>query len=295
MKRNDGSDGAFFGGDPRRIPHLTNFTRMVRRQPERAWRSQHGQWSLDYHVEAAGEFSLDRRHWCRREPRTANLYAAGRVYWERSAPADIPFQETYLTFAIADSRDLNPLVAAGNGFARFLDPEGLLAAAFGRLPAGDSQVRAWRGQSALYDILELLLAAQPLSGEDRLVAAGTAPPAHRFAERAEDYVRAHYHEPLSLATMARAAGVSVSTLTHRYRTETGRTLIEYLIEYRLDIARGMLLKGASLKAVATNTGFYDEFHFSKAFKNYFGLPPRRYALQYTAGRQYGNPEGVPRA
>ena len=214
MKRSkDRANGVFFGGDWRRIPHLTNFTQLVCRQPERARCIHHQQWGLDYHVEAAGEYSLDRRHWRRRKPHTANLYATGRIYWERSKPAHVPFQETYLTFSIADSCDLDPLVAAGNGFARFLDPEGLLAAAFQRLAQHDGPIRAWRGQAALYDILSLLLSTQPLTGEDRLVAAGTPPSAHPFAERIEEYVRAHYHEPLSLAAMARVAGVSLSTLT----------------------------------------------------------------------------------
>jgi transcriptional regulator GlxA family with amidase domain len=103
-----------------------------------------------------------------------------------------------------------------------------------------------------------------------------------LVQRVEEHIQSAYHRPLTLAAMARAAGVSVSTLTHRYRLETGRTPIGRLMEHRLDVARGMLLKGASIKAVAAHTGFYDEFHLSKAFKRRFGLPPRRYARRRAA-------------
>ena len=278
-----GMDGVFFGGDRRRIPHLTNFTRMMRRVPERAKPRHHGQWGMDYHVEAAGDFSLDGRRWKPREARTAHLYAAGCAYWERSSPTDMPFPEMYLTFSIEDSHDLDPLVAAGMGFARFLDTEGLLAAAFARHVTYSEPEWPWQGQVTLYAILDLLLNSQPSTGADRLVTAGTAPEARRLTEYVEEHIRAHYHEQLSLEGIARAARVSVSTLTHRYRAETGYTPIGRLIEYRLDVARGMLIKGASLKAVAAHTGFYDEFHLSKAFKHRFGLPPRRYARQQGDG------------
>lgn len=272
------TERVFFGGDRGRIPYLTHFTRVVRRAPERAGRRrQDRQWSVDYHVGPAGEYSLDGRHWHAREAGTAHLYSPGRTYWERSAAADVPFQEMYVLFTVEDARELEGLVGE-RGFSRFLDPDGLLAAVFRRLSASETP-QAWRGQAALYELLDLLMRSRPLAGSDRLVSAGAPLGLAGLARRVEDEIRANYHRPLSLASMARAAGVSVSTLTHRYRTETGQAPIARLIEYRLDVARGMLLKGASLKAVAAQTGFYDEFHLSKAFKQRFGMPPRRYARE----------------
>lgn len=280
----DRDDRVFFGGDIRRIPRLINFTQMVRRAPDRGGRRlRHGQWGMDYHSAPAGEFSLDGRRWRPREAHTAHLYAAGRPYWERSTRADIPFPETYLIFTVEDPLELTPLVGPDR-FARFLDPEGLLGLLFAKLAASDGS-QAWRGQAAFYDILDLLLAARPLAGSDRLVSAGSAPVTRGLAQRIENQIRAEYHRPLTLEALARGAGVSVSTLTHRYRAETGHAPIARLIEYRLDVACGMLLKGASLKAVAAQTGFYDEFHLSKAFKQRFGLPPRRYARERNARTQ----------
>ncbi len=283
-KWDDNAGGVFFGGERSLIPHLMNSTRLVRRLPHRAHIRYPRQWSMDYHVEAAGEFSLDGHRWRPREAHTAHLYSAGCAYWERSTPADVPFHETYIIFSIEDSRDLDPLVGPGQGFSRFLDPEGLLAAAFAHLAGSGGATRSWRGQADFYAILDLLLAAQPMTGADRLITAGIPLPSRQLAEHVEAQIREHYHEPLTLIAMARKAGVSVSTLTHRYRVETGgRTPIGRLIEHRLDVARGMLLKGTSLKAVVAHTGFYDEFHLSKAFKRRFGFPPRRYTRLHAAG------------
>lgn len=274
----DNAGRVFFGDERRNIPYLTNFTRMVRRTPERGGRRlQYGQWSMDYHLESSGEFSLDGKHWRPREAHTAHLYANGRSYWERCSATEVPFPEMYLLFVVEESRELTGLTGNG-GFVRFLDPEERLAEHFIRLLQSDTS-HAWRGQATLYDILELLLAARTLAGSDRLITAGAEPPPPRLTQRVEEHIRAHYHRPLTLAAMARAAGVSVSTLTHRYRAETGQSPIGRLIEYRLDVARGMLLKGASLKAIAAQTGFYDEFHLSKAFRQRFGTPPRRYARE----------------
>lgn len=52
-------------------------------------------------------------------------------------------------------------------------------------------------------------------------------------------------------------------------------LRSYLRNLRLTKAREMLKNGQSVKETAQQAGFYDEFHFAKAFKKEFGFPPGR--------------------
>ena len=47
----------------------------------------------------------------------------------------------------------------------------------------------------------------------------------------------------------------------------------YLRRLRLEKARLLVERGLTLKEIAAETGFYDEFHLSKAFKQFFGVPP----------------------
>lgn len=261
-----------------RLPSLLNFTQVIRRTPEAGNRRMNRHWGLDYHFRRAGSFSLDGRAWLAREPGTAHLYAPGTPYWERSRPRELPFPETYMLFLAEREPALDALVAAGRGFARFRDEAGLLGRVFLRLLEADSGgSRLWKAQGALLEVLDALAGAKCLGRGEYAVSAGGEAPPETLAGRVDAFIRARYDGPLTLEEMARAAGVSRSTLTHRYAREAGATPFERLNEYRLDVARGKLLKGERSKEIAAHTGFYDEYHFAKAFKRRFGLPPREYA------------------
>jgi AraC-like DNA-binding protein len=70
--------------------------------------------------------------------------------------------------------------------------------------------------------------------------------------------------------------VSESSLNHRFKEETGISPIARLIEIRLEFAKSLLLKGEKLVNIADMTGFYDEYHLSKAFKKKFGISPKTF-------------------
>jgi AraC-like DNA-binding protein len=264
--------------DGRRLPRLLNFTHVVRRAPEAGNMRRNLHWGLDYHFRRAGEFSLDGKSWQDRVPATAHLYAPGTPYWERSSARELPFPETYIVFLAEKEPELEALVSGGGGFARFRDESGVLGAVFNRLLEGGSGGnRLWKAQGALFEIVDALVGGRAQGRGDYLLSAGGEAPPESLAARVDACIRARYDGPLTLEEMARAAGVSRSTLTHRYAREAGATPFARLNEYRLDVARGMLLKGERSKEIAAHTGFYDEYHFAKAFKRRFGLPPRQYA------------------
>jgi len=133
---------------------------------------------------------------------------------------------------------------------------------------------------------------KPGTGSRASYSLAAAPVVQRsLSERVDAHIREHYALRLTLEEIAQAMGVSRSTLTHRYRAETGTTPIARLCECRLEIARSMILRGETLKVVAANTGFYDEYHFSKAFRQRFGLSPRRYAREAARRRGVIRPNG----
>ncbi len=274
-------------GDQRtRLPVLVNFTHLLRRTPDKGSIRRNRHWAMDYHFRRAGEFSLDGQAWRPREARTAHLYSPGTDYWERSAARDLPFPETYALFLAEEAPDLEARVSAGRGFARFRDEAGLLGTVFTRMRhAGERGNRLWNMQGALYELLDCLIGARPAGPAEYVVAAEREAAPLTLAGQVDAIIRARYDQPLTLEELARAVGVSRSTLTHRYRAETGTTPFSRLLDHRLDVARGMVLKGERAKEVAAHTGFYDEYHFAKVFKRRFGLPPRRYARQSPAEPQ----------
>jgi AraC-like DNA-binding protein len=270
-----------------RLPRVVEFVNLVRRSGNArtaAVRLRKLLWGLDYHFQDAGEYSLDGRTWRRRERGTVHLYAPETRYWERWSDADTPFTETYIIFQADDIPELESAVSAGRGFARFVDSAGLVRGVFTELLEGAGRGREyWQAQSALYRVLSLLSSAEP-RGPGEYLLSGISPVPALLSERVDAHIREHYHERLTLEGIARAMGVSRSTLTHRYHGETGATPMARLTECRLNVAAGMILRGEPLKAIASHTGFYDEFHFSNAFRRRFGVPPRQYARREALGR-----------
>ncbi len=55
---------------------------------------------------------------------------------------------------------------------------------------------------------------------------------------------------------------------------------EFLIHQRLtNAAELMRLTDLPIKTVAAQCGYHNQFHFSQAFKKYYGLPPQEWRKQ----------------
>ncbi len=81
-------------------------------------------------------------------------------------------------------------------------------------------------------------------------------------------------ESLSVAQMAKAAGVSPSRLVQLFREQTGLTPADCRMRLRLEEARRRLLNTAvTVTTVAIDLGFSSNQHFAGKFRKYFGLSP----------------------
>ncbi len=80
--------------------------------------------------------------------------------------------------------------------------------------------------------------------------------------------------------LARAAALSRSTFYERFTRTLGVAPMEYLLGWRMQIARD-LLRGGGLRAseVAERVGYGSGSAFSVAFRRHVGLPPARYASE----------------
>lgn len=78
----------------------------------------------------------------------------------------------------------------------------------------------------------------------------------------------------SVTEMAQKMQCSEQYLRRLFLRYTGKTPKEYYLDARLDLAHSLLRQeGQSVGKVADILNFFDSFHFSKAFKRRFGLPP----------------------
>jgi AraC family transcriptional regulator len=99
----------------------------------------------------------------------------------------------------------------------------------------------------------------------------------RWLREAHSLIRSRFNESLKLSDISRVVGVHPVTLVREFRRYYHCTIGEMLRRERIEFAcREIVKPGAQLSDVATAAGFYDQSHFSKAFKRITGLSPGRF-------------------
>ncbi|HEY7403323.1 MAG TPA: AraC family transcriptional regulator [Candidatus Angelobacter sp.] len=97
-----------------------------------------------------------------------------------------------------------------------------------------------------------------------------------------EYVHAHFEDNLTLAQVARAAGVHPVYLGHIFRQEFGETLGEYLNRVRVHAAADRLVNSElPLSTIALDSGFYDQSHFTRIFRHFTGATPGAFRAGYS--------------
>lgn len=77
----------------------------------------------------------------------------------------------------------------------------------------------------------------------------------------------------TLESLAREVGVSRSALADRFASTVGQPPIQYLANWRMQLASRMLIDGSAVTEVATAVGYESEAAFSRSFKRIVGVPP----------------------
>lgn len=93
--------------------------------------------------------------------------------------------------------------------------------------------------------------------------------------KAMAYVKQHYMDPeLSLKTVCRYVAISISYFSTLFKSVTGKTIVEYIIEERMVKAKE-LLKLTEMRSyeIAHAVGYKDPQYFSSAFKKHIGCTP----------------------
>ncbi len=240
-------------------------------------------WVLDYELRDYGAVQVGstRAEWWRRPARAAHLYAPGTPYWEDTSALTGPRHSAWVLFTGGDQAGLTTLTEV-DGWARVLDPDGLLEALLlraARLGRGGGRAGFWSAQTVLCEVLAVLAEVEEVARPTWRVA--PAPGGSDLARRVDAYLAAHLAEPVTVADLAAQLHLSPSGLAHRYRAETGASPMAARQRMRIEQAKALLLKGQPLKAIATQLGFADPFHLSKAFKRVEGRSPRAWLRALT--------------
>lgn len=107
---------------------------------------------------------------------------------------------------------------------------------------------------------------------------GRAPRWSPLVSRAIAFVRENYDRQMTLESTASSLGISPNRLSRLFSEETGTGFSDYLIEYRIDKAKELLMiPGASIKHVSISCGYPDPNYFSRLFKKVTGLTPTAFS------------------
>lgn len=92
-------------------------------------------------------------------------------------------------------------------------------------------------------------------------------------ERLREFLLANLSEPVQLAQLASLCDLSPTQFQRHFKATTGITPYAWLTRLRLEQAMKLVKTKLPGTEVAHRVGFYDQAHFSKAFKQAFGISP----------------------
>ena len=182
-------------------------------------------------------------------------------------------------FLGCDIRPFNPLIATLPRVLHIRDRAGSTRgwlSQFVQVALAESRDQRPGAQSILARLSELMFVEavrrhlETLSAEETGWLAGVRDPAVGRALAAIHRQPAH---AWSLEDLAREAGASRSALADRFALLVGKPPMQYLTQWRMQLAAGFLARGEKVTNVAFDVGYESEAAFSRAFKKLTGQSP----------------------
>ncbi|BBP58970.1 AraC family transcriptional regulator [Pseudomonas sp. St316] len=175
--------------------------------------------------------------------------------WLRDLQRRIGFDESldFQGFATTHSRDVELFAALGRLYEQLVDDQ----------LAPDNKHAA--AEAFFIDLQQRL---NPAGRPDR--------GSHPSLMRAAQFIHDHCSEALKLQDICAAAQLSPSYLSRAFKRHYGMTPHAFLVNRRIQFARRQLREGKLIADVALDSGFADQAHFQRAFKQHLAATPGQY-------------------
>lgn len=236
-------------------------------------------WALDYDFSGGMKYRLGgKRNWKTRLVNSAHLYPPNTMYWEKADPKSAFMDSGWIVFEGEFDSELRAFTDK-HGYAVFKDPGSIIgslikqAARFGNQ---GEELGYWPVVSVLAEIIGKLQKATHEGDEFWHVGRKPTSRKEDLINEAELFISQNLSRNMTVEDIAGHLKISKSTLGHYYRDLTGKTPIQALLEARIAEAKSLLIQGLRLKGIAERTGFCDEYHLAKTFKNITGTTPGKF-------------------
>ena len=99
---------------------------------------------------------------------------------------------------------------------------------------------------------------------------------------AVDYMKQHFNKPIKLTEVAKLANMTEVSFSRFFKSRTGITFIDSLLELRLGHASRLLIDtNQSISEIAWNCGFNNLSNFNRIFKKKKGCTPQEFRENYS--------------
>lgn len=96
-----------------------------------------------------------------------------------------------------------------------------------------------------------------------------------YIKEALSFIEQNFQSDISVEDIAASCGLNRSYFGKIFRTTIGKTPQEFLINYRMTKAAELLkLTKLSIGDISNAVGYANQLHFSRAFKNVYGISPK---------------------
>ena len=245
---------------------------------DETWHQHPEEWVIDYSHEPGALCRTEFSKWRRRGDRMCHIYPPGRRY------ADCFENSVSISFVIfsGECEILRKLTANPDGFAQVYDPEAIIGTLLTEIfhtasTAGESGY--WQSSSKLLLLLDELSRLEPDPQSSCYTFTSHTRSSPPLGTIVLDYLKRNYFRHITVDALARHFSMSRSVLMHRFREETGESLIGALTRIRIEQSLPELLHGELLKNVAAHAGFGSEYYYSRIFAQRMGMPPSEWRRQ----------------
>ncbi|MBU5441328.1 helix-turn-helix domain-containing protein [Paenibacillus sp. MSJ-34] len=92
-----------------------------------------------------------------------------------------------------------------------------------------------------------------------------------------DFLEQHHCQKITLEMVAQQVSMNESYLCRLFKNETGKNIINYLNDYRMERARKLLTNpDLNVREVAASIGIENQFYFNRMFRKYYGQSPSEF-------------------
>ena len=91
-----------------------------------------------------------------------------------------------------------------------------------------------------------------------------------------DYIENHIYDKIQLNELSKIANINKFGFAKKFKASTGMTPMNYILMRKIFSSKKAINSSSELTEIAYQYNFTDMAHFSKTFKRFIGISPKKY-------------------